>query len=49
MGGRGSYSTSARMPRFRMATIPRSKIRDYLLSPKNPKELPKDSFPPLDE
>lgn len=36
MGGRGQYSVSARMPRFRLATIPRAKIRDYLLSPKNP-------------
>lgn len=24
------------MPRFRLATVPRAKIRDYLLSPKNP-------------
>lgn len=36
MGGRGKYSVSARMPRFRLATVPRAKIRDYLLSPKNP-------------
>ena len=36
MGGRGKYSISARMPRFRLATVPRAKIRDYLLSPKNP-------------
>ena len=36
MGGRGRYSISARMPRFRLATVPCVKIRDYLLSPKNP-------------
>ena len=36
MGGRGQHSTSARMPRFRSASIPRAKVRDYLLSPKNP-------------
>ena len=36
MGGRGKYSVSSRMPRFRLATVPRAKIRDYLLSPKNP-------------
>ncbi|MSS51575.1 DUF6883 domain-containing protein [Collinsella sp. WCA1-178-WT-3 (M1)] len=36
MGGRGRYSISAWMPRFRLATVPRAKIRDYLLSPKNP-------------
>ena len=36
MGGRGQHSTSARMSRFRSASIPRAKVRDYLLSPKNP-------------
>lgn len=36
MGGRGSYSVSARMPRFRHAEIARAKVRDYLLSPKKP-------------
>lgn len=36
MGGRGSYSITSRMPRYRHATIVRAKIRDYLLSPKNP-------------
>lgn len=36
MGSRGQYSISARMPRFRHATIARAKIRDYLLSPLNP-------------
>ena len=35
MGGRGSYSITSRMPRYRHATIARAKIRDYLLSPKN--------------
>lgn len=36
MDGRGSYSITSRMPRYRHATIVRAKIRDYLLSPKNP-------------
>ncbi len=36
MGGRGSCSITSRMPRYRYATIARAKIRDYLLSPKNP-------------
>lgn len=35
MGGRGQSSTNSRMPRFRNAYIARSKIMDYLLSPKN--------------
>lgn len=36
MGGRGAYSyTASRMPRFKHAVIPRAKIRDYLVSPKN--------------
>ena len=36
MGGRGVYSyTASRMPRFKHAEIPRSKIRDYLVSPRN--------------
>lgn len=34
MGGRDAWSP--RMPRFRRAVIERTKIRDYLLSPKNP-------------
>lgn len=37
MGGRGQYSHStARMTHFKQANIPRQKIKDYLLSPKNP-------------
>ena len=36
LGGRGAYSyTASRMPRFQHAVIPRAKIRDYLVSPKN--------------
>lgn len=36
LGGRGAYSyTASRMPRFRNAAISRSKIKDYLVSPKN--------------